>query len=75
MAIVHDRLPYTPAKRQPKRKIQPSPDAFKAATERLDKINAMAGAYRAPAYVQLLSDDESGDLALHELHEAARREW
>jgi hypothetical protein len=74
MINANDGLPYTSGRRQAKRKSRPASDAFKAATKRLDRVNAMAGAHRAPAIIDLLSDNEHDDLALFESIEANGRD-
>jgi hypothetical protein len=73
MAIHHDGLPYTPGKRQPKKRIRPTSDALKAAAGRLDIVNSMVGGYRAPAIIDLVSNDDSEDLRMYEKDAANMR--
>ena len=74
MAMHQTALVYTPPKRQPKTKSRPKSEAFKAAAERLDLVNGMAGNPRAPAIIDILSENEHDDLAFYENHAPTQRD-
>ena len=57
-------------KRLPKKRNRPSISALRAAAARLDYINSLSAEFKAPACVQLLSDDEETHQELEDPVEA-----